>query len=109
MQTNRDRFHLIGADRIALTLIAIMLIATALFWAMIVVAAGIGGANHVLASTGLSWLEDGLIGIALLWIALRGIDYARGGATRALLSRPAQTGEARGVLSGGKDLAAHHS
>ncbi|MGN6516498.1 MAG: hypothetical protein ACTHLR_11745 [Rhizomicrobium sp.] len=105
---DRHQFHLKRADKLALTLTVIVLAVTVLFWAMIVVAAGVGGANHVLASTGVSWIEYGLFGIALLWAAMRAIGHARRGAARTPIARPAKAVEARHTLAAGSDLAAHH-
>lgn len=101
------RFQSIWADKLALTLVIIVLLGVALSWALVVAAAGVNGANHVLASTGLSWVEDGLIGIAVLWIALRAIDFMRGGRTRALFAMPPRQKDTRRTLSAGNDLAHH--
>lgn len=79
-------FPFIWADRLALTLIAIVVAGIALSWAMVAVAAGVEGADHVFAITGLSWLFYGTVAIALLWIVLRAIDFVCGGPTRALVS-----------------------
>lgn len=108
MRTDRHQIHLAGADKLALVLAAIVLTITVLFWAMVVVAAGIGGANHVLASTGLSWVEDGLSAIALLWGFLRAIRYTRRSMARASFSRAAKARDGHRRLSTGNDLAARH-
>lgn len=101
------RFRSIWADKLALVLITILVLGVALFWGLVVAAAGVSGANHVLASTGLSWIEDGVIGIALLWIALRAVDFLRGGPTRAMFDMHHQPEDTQRTLSVGNDLAHH--
>jgi hypothetical protein len=108
VQHIRDQLHLIWAEKIALVLASLILGLTVFFWAVVAVAAGIAGANHVLAMTGVSWVEDGLIGVAILWVLFRAIDYAHGGSTHALLSpHPVRKQDGR-ALPMASDLAHHH-
>ena len=107
MQNIRGRFQIIWVDKFALVLILLVLLGVAFCWGLVVAAAGVSGANHVLASTGLSWVEDSLIGIALLWLLIRSIDFLRGGRTRALFALHAPEEEPKRTLSMGDDLAHH--
>jgi hypothetical protein len=106
MQNIWGRFQSIWADKLALVLFAIILLGVAFSWGLVVAAAGVEGANHVLASTGLSWVENGMIGIALLWIVLRAIDFLRGGPTHAMFAVQEKE-EAKRTLAVGNDLAHH--
>jgi len=84
MQNIRQHLHFIWADKIALGAVVLALFLTGMLWLLAALAAGPAGANHVLGSISQSVALDGFIAVAVLWVALRAIDYLRGGSTHKL-------------------------
>ena len=106
MQNIREHLHLIWADKIVLTLVVLALFFTALIWVFVALAAGILGANHVLASVGVEGALEGGLAAAALWAGLRALDYAFGGATFRLF-RAEPTAVTTPAIPVGGNLLAH--
>ena len=81
---SRNHLRLIWADKIALSLAILLLAIPALGWALVALAAGAAGANHVLASFGTDGVAEVAAGLFAVWASLRAIDFAAGGATYKL-------------------------
>jgi hypothetical protein len=104
MQNLRHHLRLIWADKIALTLAVLIAVLAAFGWALMALAAGAAGANHVAASIGFGGaLEIGAVVLAL-WATLRAADFAFGGATYKLFHVEPETAA---VLPTGGNLLAH--
>jgi hypothetical protein len=86
MRSVQNRLHLIWADRIVLWLAIVAVAALALCWCLVGVAAGVNGANHVVASFALDSGPIVLIALVSLWALLRAIDFIGGGATHRLVA-----------------------
>jgi len=104
----QDRFHFIWADKIVLWLASAIVALFAIGWALVAVAAGVDGANHVVMSFGTDSGDDLVIGLVTLWVALRAIDFASGGSTRTMFSARDKRKDAQRTLSVGHNDLAHH-
>ena len=80
--------YFIWADKIALALALLVAIAIFAFWALVVVATGIMGANHIIASVGYVGLTDVALWIGALWLLMRGLDFITRRAVRQFSNRP---------------------
>jgi len=83
MRSAQSRLHLIWADKIVLWLVFLGIVALAICWCLVAVAAGVQGANHVALRLG--WDPDIAIALLTLWAVLRAVDFVAGGATYKLV------------------------
>ena len=107
MRIVQDRIHLIWADKIVLWLAFAAIVIAAVGWCLVAVAAGVGGANHVVTSFSAESGDDLLVVLLTLWVALRAIDFLRGGQTRTLFATHAHLDETARSPAVGNDLAHH--
>lgn len=108
MQTTQNKLRLIWADKIALSLAVLIVAIPAIGWALVALAAGPLGANHVLASIGADGAIEVLATVLALWASLRAIDFLAGGATYKLFhteEKAASASSAREIPGG--NLLAH--
>ena len=80
--------YFIWADKIALALALLVAIAIFAFWALVVVATGMVGANHIIASVGYAGLTYVALWIGALWLLMRGLDFIARRAVRRFSNRP---------------------
>ena len=105
MSNFRQQLHLIWADKVALAVAALAVVATGLMWVFVMLAAGAKGANHVLASVGVDGAIEGAAYLAGFWALLRALDFAFGGATAKMFTRPSEHPAAASLPVGGNLLA----
>jgi hypothetical protein len=91
VQNIRNHLHFIWADKIALWLGIIFVAMAAIGWVLVAAAAGVMGANHVMASLGLNGAPI-VITLVSVWALLRAIDFiAKGSTYRLFVTEPAPT------------------
>ena len=91
MQNIRNHLHFIWADKIALWLAVLFVAMAAIGWVLVATAAGVMGANHVIASLGLNATPI-VIALVSVWALLRAIDFiAKGSTYRLFVAEPAPT------------------
>ena len=91
MQNIRNHLHFIWADKIAVWLVILVVALAAVGWVLVAVAAGVMGANHVVASLGFNGGPI-VITLASVWALLRAIDFiAKGSTYRLFVTEPAAT------------------
>ena len=106
MRDSQNKLRLIWADKIALVLAVLVAVIPAIGWALIGLATGMAGANHVLASIGTDGAAEVLAMLVAVWLSLRAIDFAFGGSTYKLFhAEPAA--HASPVLPTNGNLLAH--
>jgi hypothetical protein len=91
VQNIQNHLHFIWADKIALWLAVLFVAMAAIGWVLIATAAGLMGANHVVASLGLHGTPIVIAWISV-WALLRAIDFiAKGSTYRLFVAEPAPT------------------
>ena len=104
MQNAPNKLRLIWADKIALTLAAVIVSMAASAWILVAIAAGFAGANHVLASFGTGYALEVVALVLAVWASFRAVDFAFRGATYKLFhTEPAA--DMRALQPGGNILA----
>jgi hypothetical protein len=101
MQNIREHLHLIWADKIVLGIALVMAALAGVLWLLVALAAGLAGANHVIASFGTTVFQEAVLGFVAVWLALRAIDFAAGGSTYKLFAAQSPSTDAS-VLPAGK-------
>ncbi|HEY4125225.1 MAG TPA: hypothetical protein VGM36_11465 [Rhizomicrobium sp.] len=112
MQNFRNHLHFIWADKIALWLAILFVAMAVLGWILVAAAAGVMGADHVVASLGLNGTPI-VIAWVSVWALLRAIDFiAKGSTYRLFVTEPAPAAAATPTVapapavSPGKPMAA---
>jgi len=91
VQNIRNHLHFIWADKIALWLAVLFVAMAAIGWVLVATAAGVMGANHVIASLGLNATPI-VIALVSVWALLRAFDFiAKGSTYRLFVAEPAPT------------------
>ena len=80
----RNNLRLIWADKIVLALAILLLAIPAFGWAIVALAAGPMGADHVLASIGIENVLELFCAVLAVWAMLRAVDFVAGGTTYKL-------------------------
>lgn len=101
MDNLRENLRLIWADKIVLVIGISVLALTGIGWLLVAIAAGIAGADHVVASF---VTEEGVytvFSLAVFWLFLRGADFVFRGSTYRLFAnrRPSAWPPSRPVSS----------
>jgi hypothetical protein len=99
MEDTRNKLRLIWADKIALSLTILIVAIPAFGWVLVAIAAGPAGANHVIESIGMDGALEVMGAVLTVWAALRGVDFAAGGATYKLFH--AAPADAQGTTPAG--------
>jgi F0F1-type ATP synthase assembly protein I len=84
MQNARVNLRFIWAEKIVLTLAALGAAIAAFGWVLVALAAGMTGANHVLASIGADGALEITAVLFAVWATFRAMDFAFGGSTYKL-------------------------
>jgi hypothetical protein len=88
VQNIRNHLHFIWADKIALWLAILFVALAAIGWVLVAAAAGVMGADHVVASLGLNGTPI-VIAWVSVWALLRAIDFiAKGSTYRLFVTEP---------------------
>jgi hypothetical protein len=91
VQNIRNHLHFIWADKIALWLVILSVVMAAIGWVLVAAAAGVMGANHVVASLGFNSTPI-VITLVSIWALLRAIDFiAKGSTYRLFVTEPTST------------------
>ena len=109
VQNVRNNLRFIWADKIVLWLAMLFVALAAVGWILVALAAGPMGANHVVASLGLS--ATPVVILASTWAALRAIDFIAKGSTYRLFMGQPEAPIKQAVYASsadtGKPMAAH--
>jgi hypothetical protein len=107
MENFRAELRLIWADKIVIALAVAIAGIAVLAWGLVAIAAGIAGANHVILSFGSGMAGGITVGLLVLWLLLRGLDWAAGGSTARLFARPHTPRPHPEAMSVGRHIVVH--
>jgi hypothetical protein len=107
VQNIRKNLRFIWADKIVFWLAILLVAMSVICWVLVAAAAGVAGANHVIASLS----GDPITTLVSLWAVLRAIDFIAKGSTYRLFHAeselPAATTLRTPTADVGKPMAAH--